>query len=143
MIKRIVLLSIFMYVGPVFSKGICDVSEVKYQEAFNEYRENGSVSFIRTMLEGGKFSSDEKALNQSEHFQRIESSFGDVGTTSVIIKKSLGDRSCFISSILEYELGPVFMSLMYYKTSKEIIVSSFSFQTEAEVILSSNVLFQD
>jgi len=75
-----------------------------------------------------------QALNQIEQF------FGTLQSSSILSKKAIGKKDCYVVWVLEYSNGPAFSVANYYQSKKGTVVTSMNFKTEPETVLPASFL---
>jgi hypothetical protein len=131
-----------IFSGAALATDICDEAEAQFQDAVKVYKKEGSTAFMKRVLKGGPLESDTRALSQAQALGQIEQFFGLLDSASILSKKLLGTKSCYIIGVLEYENGPAFSVANYYKGTKGVAATSMFFKTEPETILPTGFLVQ-
>jgi hypothetical protein len=142
MYKWYSIFALFCLCGTVYAADICGEAEIQFQEAVSVYKKEGGNAFLKRVLKNGPLESDTRSLSQAQSLGQIEQFFGPLKSASILSKKPLGAKSCYIIGILEYENGPAFAVANYYKGSKGVGATSMFFKTEPEAILPSEFLVQ-
>lgn len=125
-----------------FAKDVCGSAISAFNEAVEVYKKEGGNAFMVRMLKNGPLETDTRSLSQAQVLNQIEQFFGPFETSSILSKKELGSKSCYIIGILEYRDGPAFAVVNYYLGSKGVGATSMFFQTEPEEILPKQFLVQ-
>ena len=131
-----------LFGGSVSAADICSEAEIQFQEAVSVYKKEGGVAFMKRVLKNGPLEADTRSLSQAQALGQIEQFFGPLGSASILSKRALGAKSCYIIGILEYENGPAFAVANYYKGARGVGATSMSFKTEPESILPNQFLVQ-
>jgi len=71
---------------------------------------------------------------------QIEQFFGPIQSSSILSKKAIGKKDCYVIWILEYTNGPAFSVANYYQSKKGVVVTSMNFKTEPEAVLPNQLL---
>lgn len=125
-----------------FAGDVCDKASNEFAQAVKVYKKEGSSAFMKRVLKNGPLENDTRSLTQAQALAQIEQYFGPIETASVLSKKALGSKSCYIIGILEYQNGPAFAVANYYSGSKGVGATSMFFKTEPEQILPKQFLVQ-
>ncbi|WP_111642821.1 hypothetical protein [Marinimicrobium alkaliphilum] len=133
-------LALFLLLATPAALAVCDKTEPEFFQAIAVYKENGSQAFIQRILKGGPLENDQRALSQSQSLNQIENFFGKFESGSVLSTKLIGNRTCYLIGVLEYQNGPAFFVATYYQASNGIAATSMFFQTEPEKLLPMNFL---
>ena len=118
------------------AESICDGAEKQFVEAVNVYKKKNSTSFVERVLKDGPFDGNQqRILVTAQALGKIEQIFGQIQTSYVLSKKAMGDKTCYLTGILEYSNGPLFISANYYQTNKGVAATSIFFNSEAGEVL--------
>lgn len=119
---------------------ICDTATEEFDAAVEVYKSGTATDFIQRILKNGPLEDDTRSLGQAQSLTQIEQFFGAFQSASVLSTKPLGQRSCYVIGILEYENGPAFAVANYYRAERGVGTTSMFFQTEPETILPKQFL---
>lgn len=122
------------------ANNVCNQAKKEFSNAVDVYKKEGSNAFVKRLLKNGPLENDTRSLSQGQNLQQIEAFFGTLESKSVLSTKAIGNKSCYIIGILEYQNGPAFVVANYYHGSKGVGTTSFFFQTEPESILPKEFL---
>lgn len=128
--------------GSVMAADVCNDAETQFREAVAVYKESGSADFMKRVLKNGPLETDTRSLSQAKTLGQIEQFFGPLVSASILSKKALGERSCYVIGVFEYENGPAFAVANYYRGSKGASATSLFFKTEPESIFPTSFLVQ-
>lgn len=120
----------------------CDQATIEYSAAVEVYKKDGSAAFLNRAMKGGPLESDKEAMSMSKVLEQIEQFYGSIESSSILSTKDLGDKSCYILSVLEYENGPAYAVANYYIGTRGISATSMIFHTKPEKILPQQFLIQ-
>lgn len=141
-------LLLLVYLGfslnsPVFAAGICDGAKMKLQQAVATYKSDNGTAFIKQLLKGGPLENDSNIMERAQILEQIEQFFGQINSISILSAKSLGSKNCYILGILEYENGPAFTAVSFYKNTKGLLAAtSMTFNTNPEEMFPIEFLIQ-
>ena len=139
----IIVIGLLFFVTSIASaEGICKEAEQQFKAAVEVYLKDGDSAFIERVLKDGPLEGDKRALSQVQMLGQIEQFFGPLKSSSVLSKKQLGSKACYLIGVLEYSNGPAFAVATYYQGEKGIGPSSMFFKTEPEAILPPELLVQ-
>jgi hypothetical protein len=126
----------------VFAQETCSEAEKQFAEATRVYMNKGANSFWERVLKNGPLEGDKRSLSQVQALTQIEQFFGPFQSSSVISRKPLGSRTCYLVGVLEYANGPAFAVATYYRGKNGVGATSMFFKTEPEAVLPSQLLIQ-
>jgi hypothetical protein len=128
--------------GTSIADATCDEAAKQFSEAIKVYVKDGNTAFMERLLKNGPLEGDKRALSQVQGLGQIEQFFGAIQSSSVVSKKSLGPKVCYLIGILEYANGPAFAVATYYKGSKGVGATSMFFKTEPEAVFPNELLVE-
>ena len=140
--KNILTAVLLILISSTSFANVCDEAVSEFNKAVDVYKSKGGTAFMQRLLKNGPLENDTRSLAQAQSLVQIEQFFGSLETASILSKKELGSKSCYIIGILEYQNGPAFAVANYYKGSKGVGTTSMFFQTEPEAILPKEFLVQ-
>lgn len=105
-------------------------------------RQKGSAVFWEHVLKDGPLEGDKRSIGQVQALNQIEQFFGPVQSSSILGKKAIGKKDCYVIWVLEYANGPAFSVANYYRSTKGTVVTSMNFKTEPEAILPRQFLVE-
>ncbi len=120
----------------------CDDAARQFSESTKVYINEGSTAVMERVLKNGPLEGDKSALSQVQGLLQIEQFFGRIQSSSVVSKKPLGTKVCYLIGILEYANGPAFAVATYYRGSKGVGATSMFFKTEPETVFPSKLLIE-
>ena len=132
---KIVTLASALTALPVFAESICPDAITAFSAATQIYVKQGNEAFIQYFGKDDPLADDKKTLGQAQGLQQIEQAFGSLQSSTVLSTKELGPRTCYLVGVLEYEKGPAFARITYYRGTKGINATSWFFKTEPETFL--------
>jgi len=121
---------------------ICEDATEQFSEATKIYIAKGAGAFWERVLKNGPLEGDKRSLSQVQGLSQIEGFFGQIQSSSVISKKQLGTRVCYLVAVLEYANGPAFAVATYYRGKKGVGATSMFFKTEPETVLPNKLLVE-
>lgn len=124
------------------SSDICSDAAKELDAATKVYQKSGNTEFIKRLLKNGPLEDDKRSLGQGQILSQLEQFYGKFLSASVVSRRQLGDRSCYMIGILEYQNGPAFVVANYYKGTKGIGAVTMSFRTKPEELLPKEFLVQ-
>ncbi len=142
MIKIYLVIVVLFASSNVAASSICQKSKDEFKAAAKIYTNRDGAAFMKRMLKNGPLENDQKSTGQAQSLNQVEQFFGKFQSASILSTKQLGNRSCYLIGILEYENGPAFAVANYYQTEKGVSVTSMFFKTEPEQILPKEFLVQ-
>jgi hypothetical protein len=142
MYKLFLLYLAFLFSSPVIAGNVCDDAKIKLQQAVTTYKSEDGATFIKQLLKNGPLENDSNIMDRAQILKQIEQFLGQINSVSILSAKSLGTKSCYILSILEYDKGPAFAAVSFYNGSKGIAATSMSFNTEPEQMFPIEFLVQ-
>lgn len=119
---------------------VCSSAKASFEKAVEAYISSGNKAFIEHVLKNGPLEGDKRALSQVQGLSQIEQFYGPIQSASVVSKKELGERTCYLVGVLEYAKGPTFAVATYYLGEKGIAGTSMFFKTEPEAIIPRQLL---
>ena len=120
----------------------CEEAAKQFAEATNVYIKEGSAAFMERVLKNGPLEGDKRSLSQVQGLSQIEQFFGPIQSSSVVSKKPLGAKVCYLIGILEYANGPAFAVATYYRGEKGVGATSMFFKTEPEAVFPNELLVE-
>lgn len=120
----------------------CEDAAKQFADATKVYIKEGNAAFMERVLKNGPLEGDKRSLSQVQGLGQIEQYFGPLQSSSVISKKQLGEKVCYLIGILEYANGPAFAVATYYRGSKGIGATSMFFKTEPESVFPNQLLIE-
>ena len=139
--KILTLLVLSIFSSFAFAN-VCDEAISEFNQAVEVYKKEDGTAFMQRVLKNGPLENDTRSLSQAQSLVQIEQFFGPLVTASILSKKELGSKSCYIIGILEYQNGPAFAVANYYSGARGVGATSLFFQTEPEQILPREFLVQ-
>ena len=124
----------------VVAAGVCDDAAKEFAAATDAYIKDGSNAFMERLLKSGPLEGDKRSLGQLQGITQIEQFFGTIQSSSVISKKQIGARTCYLVGVLEYANGPAFAVTTYYRGTKGVGATSMFFRTEPESVFPNQLL---
>lgn len=119
---------------------VCTEAAKKIADATHVYVEKGANAFWERLLKDGPMDGDKRSLSQVQGLSQIEQFFGPIQASSILSKKAVGKKGCYVVWMLEYANGPAFSVANYYQSKKGVVLTSMNFKTEPEAILPSKLL---
>ena len=105
------------------------------------YLKKGPRSALVEWLSKGPLAGSKAALEQESALVQIEGYYGKYQGYSVVKAKSLSERVLWAYVILEYERGPVFGHVGFYRTaSSGWVIPQFKFNTKPDKIWPASLL---
>lgn len=138
--KYILSFLALLFSNTVLASDICNEAKDQFRKAVDIYKKEGNTAFMSRVLKNGPLEKDTRSLGQAQVLGQIEQFFGHITSASVLSAKALGNKSCYIIVILEYQNGPAFAVANYYKGSNGVGATSMFFKTEPESILPNEFL---
>ena len=136
---------VLIIIGVIFSStvtaDICSEVEIQFQEAVKIYQAEDGTAFMKRVL-----SNDPpyiKALPQAGSLESVEQIMGPFISASILSTKTLGERTCYVIFILEYEIGPLFALANFYKGSKGIGAITMSIIFDLADMLPTEFLYNE
>ena len=121
---------------------VCTEAAKQIADATNVYVEKGANAFWERLLKNGPLDGDKRSLSQVQGLSQIEQFFGSIQTSSILSKKAVGKKDCYVVWMLEYANGPAFSVANYYQSKKGVVLTSMNFKTEPEAVLPGNFLVE-
>lgn len=141
--KRALLMGVLGLLSVCASaSSVCDSASKELVAAVDVYKEEGNQAFMKRLLKNGPLETDARSISQSQSLGQIEQFFGSLEGFSILSTKQLGNKSCYIISVLEYEKGPAFAVTNYYSGVTGTGATSMFFRTEPEAILPQEFLIK-
>jgi hypothetical protein len=125
-----------------FASDICDEAAKQFAAATEAYLNGGSNAFMERVLKNGPLEGDKRAQGQLQGLNQVEQFFGAIQSSSVISKKPIGTKTCYLVGVLEYANGPAFAVATYYRGTKGVGATSMFFKTEPETVFPNQLLVQ-
>ncbi len=136
--KKVIVMLTFLSVlfsATANAADICAEAEKKFKDAVNVYEKEGALAFVEWVLKNDPLEGDKRSLGQFQGLTQIEQYFGSIKSSSVLSKKPLGNKVCYLIGVLEYSDGPAFAAITYYLGEKGVGATSMFFKTEPESVL--------
>ncbi len=104
----------------------------------NEYKSKGPEAAVKAWIKGSAVETSVEALSQANTFRQMETMFGAYIGYELIKMKEISKTSKMVFLSLNYEKGPLFAKFLSYRRGDKWLMSSFTFNTQPEVILPNN-----
>lgn len=143
MFKRIFLLCscalLFMQltaVGQTLIKGggVEDLPPV-IVSGLQAYKDKGPDEAVRLWIKDSPIDGSKEALSQANSLRQIQDFYGAYQSFEVISAYEIGHRTRIFYLTLNFENGPLFAKFVVYQSNHRWILTSFNFNTKAELIL--------
>jgi hypothetical protein len=139
----VVILASSLITTNAVADSTCDDAARQFSEATKVYLNDGSTAFVERLAKSGRLEADKRALGaMAQGFGQAEQALGPIQSSSVVSKKQLGARLCYLIGVLEYSNGPVFVRAMYYRGSKGVAAISMRFNTDPDDVFPKQYLFE-
>jgi hypothetical protein len=102
-------------------------------------RQKGQQAFVERFVRGSPLA-ERMAAEGAEQLRHIEAVLGPIQGFSVISRKSLGARSCYVVGVLEYTNGPAFTGVLYYARPEGSVPISLRLEAEPDEVFTYPVL---
>lgn len=143
LIKSMAAIVFLAFGFPCFAApDICGDAEREFSAASKVYVEKGGVAFWNRLLKDGPLEEDKRSQGQVQVLGQIEQYFGSMQSSFVVSKRQLGGRACYLYAVLEYDNGPAFAVVTYYRGKKGVAATSMEFKTEAENVFPPHLLVE-
>ena len=137
------ILVVTIFSATASADDVCVSAENSFKEAVKIYVDEGSEAFMERVLKNGPLEGDKRSLSQVQGLSQIEQFYGNIQSGSVISKKQLGAKTCYLVGVLEYAKGPTFAVATYYLGKNSMGGTSMFFKTEPGAIIPRQLLVQE
>ncbi|WP_395679536.1 hypothetical protein [Dokdonella sp.] len=127
-------------IGTARADDVCTEAAKKIADATAVYVEKGAAAFWERVLKDGPLEGDKRSIGQVQALGQIEQFFGQIQSSSILSKKAIGKKDCYVVWMLEYSDGPAFAVANYYQSKKGVVATSMNFKTEPEAVLPTRLL---
>jgi len=106
------------------------------------YRVGGPDAFVRQLLEHGPMQGNPDAMAQANMLRSVESYYGTHRSCEIVRTVQAASQTRFVYVVCNYERGPLFAALTFYRPDKKWQVVMFKFHTEAALVWPEALLAQ-
>ncbi|MEJ2765943.1 hypothetical protein VV869_18475 [Photobacterium sp. MCCC 1A19761] len=142
MIKYMVLIGGIFFSGSVLSQDFCSVAEKDFNQEFNVYKKDGNAAFLKSMVAGGPLETDTSSLEKMKILTIVEKYLGNIESLSIFSRKQLGNKTCYLSAVLEYHGGPILAFITYYDAPNSPTITSINIETNIQKMLAEGFFTQ-
>jgi hypothetical protein len=124
---------------PASAGSACAAAASTLSDAAAVYVKKGQQAFVERFVRGSPLA-ERMAAEGAEQLRHIEAVLGPIQGFSVISRKSLGARSCYVVGVLEYTNGPAFTGVLYYARPEGSVPISLRLEAEPDEVFTYPVL---